>query len=336
MTKAPVPDKIFIETWLKFNGQTTQIAKALDLTVSNTFHRRKAIEGRLGVLLPSGPNSTTGRPKEYVDRIGQRIELAIKDGIAVVWGDSHYWPGEAPVAHKALICFINVYQPQYLIFNGDALDGPTISRHPPKGWSKLPDVADELAFCKEMMGEIAAAAPPKAKLCWNMGNHDARFSARLASVAPEYVRVEGMDLQDHFPAWNFAWSTHINDDVVVKHRFRNGLHAAWNNTLHGGKTIVTNHLHRSCVTPITDYRGRRWGVDTGTLSDFGPETDKFDYGEDNPMNWGSGFGSLTFKAGRLLPPELVTVQDGIPYFRGESLFMDRARAQPTVNKSAKV
>ncbi len=134
------------------------------------------------------------------------------------------------------------------------------------------------------------------------------------------MRVEGTDLKDHFPAWNFAWSTHINDEVVVKHRFRNGIHAAWNNTLHGGKTVVTNHLHRLAITPITDYSGRRYGVDCGTISDFGPETSKFDYGEDNPMNWGSGFAVLTFKAGKLLPPELVIVQDKIPYFRGQSLF----------------
>jgi hypothetical protein len=184
----------------------------------------------------------------------------------------------------------------------------------------MPDVADELAFCKEKMGEIEVACPPKAKLCWDAGNHDTRFSARMASVAPEYVRVFGTDLPDHFPAWNFAWSTFINDDVVVKHRYKGGTHATWNNTLSGGRTVVTNHLHRLQVTPLTDYNGRRYGVDCGTLSEFGPEESKFTYGEDNPFNWGSGFAVLTFERGKLLPPELVVVQDKIPYFRGASLF----------------
>ena len=52
---------------------------------------------------------------------------------------------------------------------------------------------------------------------------------------------------------------------------------------------------------------------------FGPTETKFTYGEDNPYNWGSGFAVATFKHGKLLPPELVQVQDKIAYFRGEPI-----------------
>ena len=330
-----VSDAEFKEIWMRCEGHVPKIAKALESTERLIYRRRNNLEAREGIALPSSKTSITGRPKEYVTKIGHRIELSVKDGIIVVFGDAHYWPGDDSIAHQALIRFINVFQPLTIICNGDAFDGAKISRHPPTGWAKMPDVADELAFCKEKMGEIEAEAPPKAKLCWNAGNHDTRFSARLASTAPEYVRVFGTDLPDHFPAWNFAWSTFINDDIVVKHRFKGGIHAAWNNTLNGGRTVVTNHLHRSCVTPLTDYNGRRWGVDTGTLSDFGPEESKFTYGEDNPFNWGSGFGVFTIERGKLLPPELVVVQEKIPYFRGKSLFAETVKTKPTVNNPAK-
>lgn len=309
----------FIETWIKCGGSPSKVSKITGLNERSLMRRRNNIEARLGVTLPSSAVSTSGRIKEYVSKIGHRIELSIKDGIVVVFGDAHYWPGDDSVAHRALVKFITDYKPMTVICNGDSFDGAKISRHPPTGWAKMPDVADELAFCKEKMGEIESVCPPKAKLCWNAGNHDTRFSARLAATAPEYVRVFGTDLPDHFQAWNFAWSTFINDNIVVKHRYKGGTHAAWNNTLSGGRTVVTNHLHRSCVTPLTDYNGRRWGVDTGTLSDFGPEESKFTYGEDNPFNWGSGFGVLTIKAGKLLPPELVIVQDKVPYYRGKSV-----------------
>ena len=315
-----VSEETFVETWMKLEGSVIKIAKALNMTERRVYERRVAYEAKTGAMLPSAKTSISGRTKEYVSKIGHRIELSIKDGIVVVFGDAHYWPGDDSVAHRALIKFITDYQPMTVICNGDAFDGAKISRHPPTGWAKMPDVADELAFCKEKMGEIEGACPPKAKLCWDAGNHDTRFSARMASVAPEYVRVFGTDLPDHFPAWNFAWSTFINDDVVVKHRFKGGTHATWNNTLSGGRTVVTNHLHRLQVTPLTDYNGRRYGVDCGTLSDFGPEESKFTYGEDNPFNWGSGFAVLTFNAGKLLPPELVIVQDKIPYYRGRSVF----------------
>jgi hypothetical protein len=71
------------------------------------------------------------------------------------------------------------------------------------------------------------------------------------------------------------------------------------------------------VTPLSDYNGTRWGVDTGTLAD--PYGEQFaDYTELNPVDWRSGFAVLTFHKGRLLYPELVMVHDeGVIDFRGK-------------------
>jgi hypothetical protein len=70
------------------------------------------------------------------------------------------------------------------------------------------------------------------------------------------------------------------------------------------------------VTPFGDYRGTRWGVDTGTLAEIdGPQF--LDYLEDSPVNWRSGFAVLTMKDNKLLWPELVSKHDeGIIDFRG--------------------
>jgi hypothetical protein len=146
-----------------------------------------------------------------------------------------------------------------------------------------------------------------------VGNHDARFDRKLAAQASEYEGIIPR-LEDKFPRWNFAWSLLLNDLTMVKHRYHNGIHATYNNTLKSGKSIVTGHLHRLAVTPWADYNGRRWGVDTGTLSD--PLMPQFDYGENNPTPHTSGFAVLTFKNGMMLPPELVEVIDGSAYFRG--------------------
>jgi hypothetical protein len=37
------------------------------------------------------------------------------------------------------------------------------------------------------------------------------------------------------------------------------------------------------------------------------------------VNWCSGFAVLTFRNGKLLPPELCEVIDGVAYFRGEEV-----------------
>ena len=105
-----------------------------------------------------------------------------------------------------------------------------------------------------------------------------------------------------------AWSCWINDDVVIKHRLKGGVHATHNNTLSSGRTMVTGHLHSQKVTPYSDYNGTRWGVDCGTLADT--EGEQFrNYTEDSPLNWRSGFAILTFNNGKLLPPEIVQVWD---------------------------
>jgi hypothetical protein len=84
--------------------------------------------------------------------------------------------------------------------------------------------------------------------------------------------------------------------------------------------MVTGHLHSQKVTPYSDYNGTRYGVDTGCLSPTtGPQ---FNYLEDNPRDWRSGFAVLTWWKGQLLTPELVSVLDeakGLVQFRGEVL-----------------
>lgn len=320
MAVSTVSDNEFVACWNRHQGYAPGISKELGIAIRAIMKRRGNVEQRMGIILKSGkyrPDVT--KHKEHVDRIGHRITVTVKDGIIPIFGDAHYWPGDKSIAHQALVRFIKKYKPGHIICNGDAFDGARISRHPPTAWAKMPDVADELDYCKEMLGEVSGAAPKGCKLIWCMGNHDTRFSARLAQTAPEYAGIFGTDLPDHFPAWNFAWSAQINEDTIAKHRWHNGVHATWNNALKSGFNIFTNHLHQLRITPLTDYRARRYGVDCGTLSEFGPTVDKFVYGEDNPFNWGSGFAVATFKGGKLLPPELVIVQDGIAWFRGAPL-----------------
>lgn len=312
-----IPDEEFVAVWKQHEGQASKIAKALGTGERQVYRRRNSIEARLGVLLQSGPNSTTGRPKEYVDKIGSRISVNIKDGILLAFGDEHIWPGDYSLARHALIWAIQELKPKIIACDGDAFDGARISRHPPADWQRTPDVADELARCKELMGEIEGLSPPGCKLIWTMGNHDSRFSARLAQTAPEFVRVQGFDLPDHFPAWNFAWTCFVNNTLVITHRWKGGVHSAHNNALGSGMSMATGHDHMLKVTPYHDYKGPRWGVNLGTLSDLGPDQYKFSYSEDNPANHCAGFGVFSFdKDGAMLPPELCHVIGDKAYFRG--------------------
>ena len=128
-------------------------------------------------------------------------------------------------------------------------------------------------------------------------------------------------LSDLFPSWEFAVSAWINEHTVVKHRFKGGIHATHNNTLWAGKNIVTGHLHSLKVTPLSDYNGTRWGIDTGTMADPASNTEggpQFHYNEDNPQNHRSGFIVLTIRNRELLWPEIChAVDQNHISFRGE-------------------
>lgn len=284
------------------------------ISVRGIFGRRANLEKQLGrqivVPEPEGGHTT---------RVGAahpgRLDTRIGTGVALIGSDCHYWNTAPSTAHRAFVKFCKDLAPKVVVLNGDVLDGASISRHPPINWEERPSLIQEIEACQERTGEIERAAG-KAEKYWSLGNHDGRFETRLATVAPEYARIHGVHLKDHFNFWEPCWSIWINDVVVVKHRFKGGIHATHNNTLWAGKSTVTGHLHSLKVTPLTDYNGTRFGVDSGTMADpWGPQ---FEYMEDNPRNWRAGFIVLTFRDGRLMWPEVCHVigEDAVE-FRGE-------------------
>ena len=328
-------DNDFLVLW-KDLGSVAKMAKVTGINPRTINRRRRTLEAKLGIAMVADPSNVGGHEnsehQRIIEKIGHRNVAEIKDGIVLVFSDAHFWPGDRSLAFNAMIKLIKELQPKMVICNGDAFDGAKISRHPPTGFSNMPEVVDELQACQEMLGEVEATAKAARKnvsLLWNAGNHDTRYSARLAQMVPEYVRIHGTDLKDHFPAWGFAWSTMINDNTMVKHRWHGGNFATFNNTLKSGKNMVTGHLHKLMVSPYTDYDGRRYGVDCGTLSEFGPTVDKFTYGEDSPFNWAQGFAILEYdKQGRLLPPALCEVLDGRAYFERKLITWDTKRKTP--------
>lgn len=281
-----------------------ELANRTGNALRQVMRRRLNVEKYLGrELIP--PNFTMARRPSKPAIHPFRVNLEIQNGVVLIGSDGHYWPGKASTAHRAFVKFAKEMKPRAIIFNGDALDGASISRWPSIGWESRPSLIQEIEACQERLGEIEHAC--RTRRIWNLGNHDARFETRLATVAPEFAKVRGVHLKDHFPQWETAWATWINNEVVIKHRFKGGVHATHNNTVNAGKTVVTSHLHAAKVTPFSDYNGDRWGVDTGCLAE--PNGKQFEYSEDNPKNHRSAFCVLTFKDGRLLQPQLALVVD---------------------------
>lgn len=324
MPAAKLTDAQLIEAFRRF-GSPDEIARQYDISVRQIYRRRNEIEAKHGIILASHQNDKTGRQKVELPKQGLR-QLANVTGTVIVFGDCHWWPGQPKsTAHRALLEILQDLRPSMIVANGDLLDLPSSSRHPPLGYGTQPthDVAQEIGVCREYLSEIEALAPKDCILIWNLGNHDIRLAAKLAAVAPELAALKGARLEDHFPAWAFGISLMVNGNVMIKHRPpKGGIHSAWGSVVASGlDAIVCNHLHQLKVTPFTTYRPRRaYGVDSGCLADFGPAMPQFDYTEDAPVGWASGFAVLHINEdGTVLPPELCEVIAGRAYWRGQAV-----------------
>lgn len=307
------------EVWASNNYSRKTSARILKISTSAFINRLdKAVV--FGII----PSTQGDYQQKQIIEHKARYEILVNDGIVLVGSDAHYWPNTPSAAHKVFVKMIKELQPKAIIMNGDVFDGSGVSRHPPIGWESRPTVADEIEEVKDRLEDIKLVAPKNCKRIWTLGNHCARFETRIASAAPEYAKIHGVHLKDHFPDWQPCWSTWINNNVVVKHRYKGGVHSTHNNTATAGKTMVCGHTHSLKVTPYSDYLGTRWGVDTGSLAPIYPQNHGvtspqfLNYTEDNPLNWRSGFAVLTFHKGELLWPELVFIRNQKEYeFRGK-------------------
>jgi predicted phosphodiesterase len=302
----------FIAEFYRYGG-IEPMAKALEMDMRHLQRRRRAVEHEEGVTLEQ-----QSRPelKQYLDRkSNQRMKLELQDGVICIASDAHYLPGEVTIAHRAFVEAVKHLKPSLVVMNGDVADFAQISRHDPMGWQHRYSVKDEIEAIQARMDEIELASPSSHRIL-TAGNHDDRFNKRLAMRVPEYKDMPGMTMAEHLPGWDHTISVMINDNILIKHSWHSGVHGAWNNVLKAGVTIITGHTHRLTVREYTDYRGTRYGIETGMLAD--PDEQQFEYALDGPKNWQPGFMVLTVKKGVLLSPEKCEVIGGLgACFRGQ-------------------
>lgn len=322
MSKKGITDEEIIAAFKEL-GSCKKVADMFGVSERNIYTRRERIEEKFDIELLSFNARQDGIRNTYIPHNKRIVQHTIKDGQVFVASDAHYWPGESTIAHQAFVILLKKHKPKAIVMNGDVFDGATTSRHDPIYKYKTPTAAQEIEACKDRLGEIERAAH-NAKLFWTIGNHDTRLFRFILANAEAIGSIPGTDIFDYFPGWITCWRLDLNESTVIKHRWHGGIHATHNNAMksmlalnQGSAAFVTGHLHKLCVTPFRGIAGTVWGVDSGTLAE--PRGEQFAYLEENPVNWASGFVVLTFKAGKLLPPEICEVVNGHAYFRGERI-----------------
>ena len=305
-------DKEFIKLWKKL-GSPTLVAKELGINPRSVSNRKSAIQIRHNIELPT--HGSLRSPKKEKPKKVEQAAHNVRRGIdvdkvkrVIVFSDAHF-TDTTTTAFKALLQMIDTFKPEVIICNGDAFDGQVLSRFPSINYDAKPTVLEELKACREHLDEIVKHRPAGCRLIWTLGNHDMRYESWLVNKVPEYSGVDGFSLKYHFPEWETCWSFWIGEETIIKHRYKGGRTAGYSNLLSAGNTnIITGHTHVLACQPISNYQGTYWGVQTGCLAD--PMSPTFEYCEDSPKDWRSGFVMLSFDQGRMLMPEMIMVSDG--------------------------
>jgi hypothetical protein len=308
----------FIAEWERCPSPVA-LAKKWGCNERSIQQRRRRIEASTGIKLPAMIYHGVNRDREHRENPAlqalyqspTRLHQEMQNGTVIIFSDAHYWPGIVSTAHRALVHLAAELKPKMVIGNGDIFDMASPSHWGRRDYSPTPNVRQEIEACQDRLGEIEAVAPKSCRLVRTIGNHCIRFTRKLVTAAPEFEGLRGFALTDHFPRWQECWSLHINPDSAgwteVKHRWKGGMHSAFNNAKDSGVHYATGHDHALRIQEFTNRRGTWYGMNSGTLAD--PDGPQFSYAEDSPANHRSGFLVLTYHNGLLLRPAVCKVID---------------------------
>lgn len=298
-------DDSWLEAWHSAGCSLAEMSRQTGISVQNIWARKTRMEGR-GVLLKT-ISTNPGNLQKWT--YPSEIEIDVCNQSVLVASDLHVWPGPIPDMWHAFCKLAHHLKPAVIILAGDLIDGTKISRHPALRNQNPPKVSEETGALRTWLDML-----PDCPKYWTPGNHDLRINNYIANMASELDDWTG-SLEDRFPEYEFAYSILINGNTEVRHNFRSGVGAAWNNVLHSGISICTGHTHQLEVKAMVDRRGRRYGVELGMIQN--PEHAMFEYSMGMVRRWTQGFALLTYdEEGELLPPELCQAQRGRPIFRG--------------------
>jgi len=313
MAMTPVTKEVLENTVRSFfkNKQVLRAtARALQIPLSTLANRMDMVKRNYPEMIEAyltGDKSAMAEEWLYA----QFLTDEIRDGIIIVGGDAHIWPDVNTLMMQAFVKVAKKLKPKMIVLNGDIIDGARVSRHGSVLGSAAPKVSAEIDVAKAWMDKL----PKCERRIFTIGNHDMRVDNYLANQASELEDYAGR-LADRFPLWEFCYAFQVNDEVEFRHRFRSGIHAAYNNAVVSGWTTVTNHTHAQQMTAVRNRRGSHWGIETGMLGD--PNHKCFQYAEGAPSRAHEGFAVLTFDAeGILMPPEFCQMINGRPVFRGD-------------------
>jgi predicted phosphodiesterase len=224
--------------------------------------------------------------------IHKTIERDISTKVAVL-SDIHY-PYEDEKAVALTDMFLQDYQPDIVVYNGDVADCYAVS-----SYQKAPDklsIQGELDYTRLKMEERKHALPNVKSWFYLEGNHENRFKRLLAKDAPALQSIRSLKIEQTLglDELGITWVPDDEELWVGKLMFTHGhvsrKHAGSSARAHFeqyGCSVLVGHCHRLAIGYKRNKQGIHTIIENGTLCDFDVEYTKF-------PDWQQGFTTVDF------------------------------------------
>jgi len=245
---------------------------------------------------------------------------------AVIFSDTHCG-FEDNKALEVVYEVIEKYQPNQVIHLGDLLDAYGISSFS-KDPLRIETLQDEINIAKKLLRTIRTIAP-QTKLTLFEGNHEYRLSRVIQNMdngARELVKLDSFQEAMTWPSLlqlskvkckfiphNKQPFTELIPHLALKHgnvvRKFSG-YTARGEFEHYHSSGMSGHTHRLSKYFHTTLGTQYMWVETGCTCSTTPEYTL-------SPNWQQGFAVVTYTSKELLDIEVIRIQNGKAYFRGE-------------------
>jgi hypothetical protein len=237
-----------------------------------------------------------------------------------------------PEVWSIFLASVREIDPEYIVLNGDVLEGSAISRHPKIPGAVIP-LQLEFEFARELFRQLREAAPTS-EIIFTGGNHGIdRWASYLSQQAPALASLESMrfdrllGLEEH--AVTIAMGGHFcapegqEDDMpginlggqyYIRHGVSLGKTPAHSELASSGMSGSTGHVHRAGMAFTKNMAGRQISHMTTPMA-CREEAGRH-YIKAPSAGWQRGFGIAHLMPGGAVHQYPVVIQDGRALIEG--------------------
>jgi predicted phosphodiesterase len=252
-------------------------------------------------IVEMGKTSIVIKTSAEPDPVVHKTEKRNPSTKVAVLSDIHY-PFEDEKAIRLVDAFLQDYQPDVVVYNGDIADCYSVSSYG-KAPGKVSTIQEELDYTRLKLEERKHALPNVKNWYYLEGNHENRFKRLISKDAPSLAGLKGCSFHEALgiDELGITWIPDHEElwigSLLFVHGFLARKHSGASARGHFEKygcSLIVGHCHRLAMGYRRTKSGNHCLIENGTLCDFDIEYMKF-------PDWQQGFTTIEFDGDAFSP-----------------------------------